>query len=192
MFAEHVLDAKGHRWTIERRFTPWYRLVRPVAYIMDKYPDLALTPPPGSAPEQPLASPPPQWSRGEKIAFAVIAAVFAPYVVGQVLMMLIAWILVWPVAALELSLVAVTGSCLELLRAVRLVRHRVDVTCWTGPRLHSETILLVRGSRRARQLVAALAAERFDAPRSFRPTALPADVTVRLHRSIWQASGEWT
>jgi hypothetical protein len=48
----------------------------------------------------------------------------------------------------------------------------------------------VHGRRRAQQLVEQLAADRFAAHRPFRPNKLPG-VTVRSHRSIWQAPDKW-
>jgi hypothetical protein len=36
-----------------------------------------------------------------------------------------------------------------------------------------------------------LAADRYAAQRPFRPTNLPAGVTVRSHRSIWQPPDKW-
>ena len=117
--------------------------------------------------------------------------VLIPLLAVESIGMVLAAILMFPLLALELALLGIAGMCLGLVRAAGLARQRVDVTCWSGHHLHSETVLLMHGRRRARQLVEQVAAERSAAPRSFEPSKLPADVTVRSHRSIWQAPDKW-
>lgn len=184
MFAERVPDAKGREWTVEKRYTPWQRLVQPVALITESYPhhDLAW-------PETQPAEPSPREPRSP--GSMVAAGVLMPLLMVESIGMLLLPIIMLPFVALELALLGVAGFCLGLARAAGLARQRVDVTCWTGHRLHSETVLLVHGRRRARQLVGKLATERYDAQRPFWPHKLPADVTVRSHRSIWHAPDKW-
>lgn len=189
MFAKRVLDSKGREWAIEKRCTPWHRLVRPVDLITESYPHRRLTAPEAQPAESSPADPSPRepWSLGLKVA----AVVLTPLVVVESIGVLFLPIFMFPFVTLELALLGIAGFCLWLARAAGLARQRVDVTCWTGRHLHSETVLLVHGQRRARQLVEELVADRFAAQRPFSPTKLPADVTVRSQRSIWQSPDKW-
>lgn len=86
---------------------------------------------------------------------------------------------VLPLVVLETVALFVAGAVLAVPRALGLVRHRVDVLEHIGRHLYSDTILLVRGRRRARQLVEAVRDERRGATEPFRPDGLPGDVEVR-------------
>lgn len=183
MYAERVIDAKGNQWTIEQRWTPWRRRVR-MEFLFDPRPErLAL--PEAQAAEQP---PRESWSRGRQVALGVA---LTPLVVFDGVGLVVVSVFVVPVAALELVLLGIVGLCLGLVRATGLVRQRVEITCRTGHLLHSRTVLLVHGHRRARRLVDELAMERYEAKRPLSPTTLPADVSVRAHRSIWNSPETW-
>ncbi|MGB3439391.1 MAG: hypothetical protein WBA97_11630 [Actinophytocola sp.] len=184
-----VLDARGLRWTIERRGTPWRRAVRPVSLVAGRYPRHTLDWPVEEPPDEPRERT--RLSRGEKAIVVALAPLAIFDALKAVVGYVIGGLLALPVVVLELALLAVAAAGLAPLRAVGLVRYRVDVTCRTGRYLHAETVLLVRGRRRARQLAHELAAGRQGARKSFWPTRLPDDVTVRAHRSIWQSSAEW-
>jgi hypothetical protein len=182
-----VLDGRGMRWTIERRFAPWRRVVRPVSLVTGRYPsDVPVWPV-----EEPPAQPRGRLSRREKAVVAALAPLALLDVLRTVAAYVFGGLLALPVVALELVVLGAAGSVLGLLRLAGLARYRVEVTCRTGHLLHAETVLLVRGRRRARQLVEELAARRRGATRSFWPTRLAAGVSVRSHRSIWQASANW-
>lgn len=174
-----VRDAKGRQWTVGTRFSPWRRVVRPMAYML------------GLNPRRELSIPPPAPPPAEKktVADRVIEVLLAPLTYQEAIGPALVWLLVSPVIAVELVALGVGGAVLAVARSMGLARYRVEVIAHTRPALHSETVLLVRG--RASELVTELASALAGAERSFHPNGLPDDVTVRSHRSIWQSSAEW-
>jgi hypothetical protein len=173
-----VRDAKGRQWTVRKRFSPWRRVVRPMAYML------------GLNARRELSLPPPPLPKEKKtVADRVIEVLLAPLAYHEAIGPALVWLLVSPVIAVELAALGVGGGILAVLRAAGLARYRVEVIAHTRPALHSETVLLVRG--RAAELVTELAESLAGAERSFHPGGLPDDVTVRSHRSIWQSSAEW-
>jgi hypothetical protein len=176
-----VRDANGRHWTVDPRFSPWRRVVRPMAYMLGLNPRRALSTPP----------PPPPPAAEKTVGDRVIEVLLAPIAYHEAIGPALLWLIASPVIAVELVALGVGGAGLAVARAAGLARYRVEVICHTRPALHSETVLLVRGRQRATELVAGLAADRDGAERSFHPGGLPAGVTVRAHRSIWQSSAEW-
>lgn len=176
-----VLDAKGRTWAVGLRFSPWRRVVRPMAYMLGRNPRRELSVPPPKPPEQ----------EKKTVTDRVIEVLLAPIVYAEAIGPAIVWLLASPVIAVELLALGVGGAGLAVARALGLARYRVDVEARTGDLLHSETTLLVRGRGNAADLVTAVAAERTGAEQSFHPNVLPDDVTVRSHRSVWQSSADW-
>lgn len=176
-----VRDAKGRQWTVGLRFSPWRRVVRPMAYLLGLNPRRELSTPP----------PPPPAEEKKTVADRVIEVLLAPLAYQEAIGPALVWLLVSPVIAVELVALGVGGAVLAAARSTGLARYRVEVVAHSRPALHSETVLLVRGWARAAELVTELAEDRDGADRSFHPNVLPDDVTVRSHRSIWQSSAEW-
>lgn len=176
-----VLDAKGRQWSIGLRFSPWRRVVRPMAYMLGRNPrrELSIPPPSSQVPEKKTA------------VDRVIEVLLAPIVYSEAIGPGIVWLLASPVIVVELAALGVVGAGLAVTRATGRARYRVDVVAHTGDLLHSETTLLIRGRGNAADLVTEVAEERTGAEQSFQPDGLPADVTVRSHRSIWQSSADW-
>ncbi|GAB1508620.1 hypothetical protein [Actinophytocola sp. KF-1] len=175
-----VRDAKGRQWSVGLRFSPWRRVVRPMAYMLGRNPRRELSTPPAAPPE-----------RKKSTADRVVEVLAAPIVYSEAIGPAIVWLLASPLIAAELVALGAGGAGLAVARALGMARYRVEVVAHTGFLLHSETALLVRGRARAGELVARLAEDRAGAGSSFHPDGLPADVTVRAHRSIWQSSAEW-
>ena len=175
-----VRDAKGRRWTVRLRFSPWRRVVRPMAYMLGLNPRRELSTPPPPPPEE-------KKTVGDRVMEVLLAPIAYHEAIGPALL----WLIASPVIAAELVALGIGGAGLAAARAVGLARYRVEVIAHTRPALHSETVLLVRGRDRAAELVSQLAADRDGAERSFHPDDLPDDVAVRSHRSIWQSSAEW-
>lgn len=176
-----VRDAKGRTWTVRTRFSPWRRVVRVWSHMTGRNARRELSMPPR------LPPPGPEKTAGDRV-MEILLLPFACYeAIGPALV----WLLVLPVTLAELAVLGVAGAGLAVARLTGLARYRVDVVAHTGFLLHSETTLLVRGRGRARELVAEVGRERAGAGRSFHPGELPGDVTVRTHRSVWQASTEW-
>ena len=176
-----VRDAKGRQWTVGPRFSPWRRVVRPMAYMLGLNPRRELSIPP----------PPPPPAEKKTVADRVIEILLAPLTYQEAIGPALVWLLVSPVIAVEVLALGVGGAGLAAARSMGLARYRVEVIAHTRPELHSETVLLVRGRARATELVTELAEALAGADRSFHPGGLPDDVTVRSHRSIWQSSAEW-
>jgi hypothetical protein len=180
-----VLDAKGRTWFVGLRFSPWRRVVRPMAYML------------GRNPRRELSTPPPKPPEPEKktVADRVIEVLLAPIVYAEAIGPAIVWLLASPVIVVELAALGIGGAGLSVARAMGMARYRVDVVARTGDLLHSETELLIRGRGNAADLVTKVAEERTGAEQSFHPDGLPDvvrdDVTVRAHRSVWQSSAEW-
>jgi hypothetical protein len=175
-----VRDAKGRRWTVGPRFSPWRRVVRPMAYMLGLNPRRELSTPPPAPPEE-------KKTVGDRVMEILLAPIVYHEAIGPALL----WLVASPVIAVELIALGIGGAGLAAARTVGLARYRVEVIAHTWPALHSETVLLVRGRERAAELVTEVA-ERLDgADRSFHPDVLPEDVTVHSHRSIWQSSAEW-
>lgn len=180
-----VQDAKGRTWFVGLRFSPWRRVVRPMAYML------------GRNPRRELSIPPPKPPEPEKktVADRVIEVLLAPFVYAEAIGPAIVWLLASPVIAVELAALGIGGAGLSVARAMGMARYRVDVVARTGDQLHSETELLIRGRGNAADLVTEVAEERTGAEQSFHPDGLPDvvrdDVTVRSHRSVWQSSAEW-
>ncbi len=185
VFAERVQDVAGRRWFIERRYSPWRLVVRPDAVLHGKYPSRTLTLPPR------VPAPPRRRSRKENLGLAGVVVVSLPEAILMAVVVSVLFALVVPFTVAEVIVRAVASAGLAVLRAAGLARHRIDVVSRTGLLVHSETVLLVRGRRRARLVVGELWDERDTATRPFRPECVPADVTVRSHRSVWQSSAEW-
>lgn len=181
MTRARVRDAKGRTWTVELRFSPWRRVVRPSAYLFRNNPRRKLsTPPP------PVDAPPEEKkTAGDR----VIDVLLAPLVYQEAIVVLVGRGLVClpalPFVLAELLALGVAGAGLAVVRATGGAPYRVDVVAHTDHALHSDTTLLVRGRDRARDLVAELAEEREGAERAFHPDWLPDDVTVHAHRSVW-------
>jgi hypothetical protein len=176
----------GRRWFIERRYSPWRLVVRPDALLYGRYPRRTLTLPPRD-PAPPRRS----QSRRENVVVAAWTALSLPQIFVRAVVVSVLFACAVPCTVAEVVVRAVVSLGLAALRAAGLARHRVDVVARTGLLLHSETVLLVRGGRRARRLVGELWAERDTATRAFRPGCVPADVVVRSHRTVWQSSAEW-
>jgi hypothetical protein len=186
MFAERVQDMAGRRSFIERRYSPWRLVVRPDAVLYGRYPRRTLALPPRD-PAPPRRSK----SRKENVALAALLALSLPEAVMCAVIISVLFACVVPFTVAEVVVRAVASLGLAAVRAAGLARHRVDVVSRTGILLHSETVLLVRGGRRARRLVGELWDERDTATRTFQPGCVPADVVVRRHRTVWQSSAEW-
>jgi hypothetical protein len=176
-----VRDAKGRQWTVGLRFSPWRRVVRPMAYMLGLNPRRELSTPP----------PPPPPEEKKTVGDRVIEVLLAPLAYHEAIGPALVWLLVSPVIAVELVALGVGGAVLAAARSMGFARYRVEVVAHTRPALHSETVLLVRGQARAAELVTELAEDLAGADRSFHPDGLPDDVTVHSHRSIWQSSAEW-
>lgn len=181
MAGTRVRDAKGRAWTVTPRFSPWRRVVRPMAYMLGRNPrrELSTPPPPPPAPER------------KTVGDRVIEVLLAPLTYQEAIGPALVWLVLSPVILAELAALGVVGAGLAVARTTGLARYRVDLVACTSELLHSESTFLVRGRERARELVIELAEERTGAERSFHPGGLPEDVTVRSHRSIWQSSAEW-
>jgi len=187
MTRARVRDAKGRTWTVERRFSPWRRVVRPTAYLFRNNPGRKLSTPPPPVDEPPKETK----TAGDRL----IDVLLAPLVYQEAIVVLVGRGLVClpalPFVLAELVALGVAGAVLSVVRATGGAPYRVDLIAHTGHELHSETTLLVRGRDRARELVAELADDRTGAERAFHPDTLPADVTGHTHRSVWQSSAEW-
>jgi hypothetical protein len=175
-----VRDAKGRQWTVGPRFSPWRRVVRPMAYLLGLNPRRELSTPPPPPPEE-------KKTAGDRVIEVLLAPITYSEAMGPALL----WLVASPVIAVELVALGIGGAVLAVARATGRARYRVEVIAHTRPALHSETVLLVRGRHRAAELMTELAADRAGAERSFHPDGLPDDVTVRSHRSVWQSSAEW-
>lgn len=163
-----VLDAKGREWTIRERRTAWRPFLVLRLFRRDK-----LDP----APTRPTPRPPVTF--GDRVV-TVIAHLLSPELI--VLMVILS-----PLLLLESVALLVATAGLWPARAAGFARRRVDVVGHTGPLIHSQTALLVRGP--AAELIAEVAADRENAAKSFHPDGL--DAQVRRHRSVWQSADEW-
>lgn len=185
MSKTRVRDAKGRQWSIGPRFSPWRRVVRPMAYMLDRNPRRELSIPPPKPPEP----------EKKTTADRVIEVLLAPIAYSEAIGPAIVWLLASPVIAVELAALGIGGAGLSVARAAGLARYRVDVVAHTDELLHSETTLLIRGRGNTADLVTEVAEERAGAEQSFHPDGLPAEiideVTVRSHRSVWQSSADW-
>ena len=150
---------------VRRTFTPWWRVLRPVA-LFRKHQPMRRRPVPVRR-EQPRSKPMPWWRETlvELAAPPLLVLLAVVFLVG---------------APLELAAAGVAGALLYVLRSLGLVRHRIDVMGLEGDEVRSLSVVLVKGSRRDADAMVAHLRTRLAAS-----DTLDLGVPVHSHEGYW-------